>query len=900
VTDPRLVPTEKGSEVDKAGDQPPVTSTPGWKRFSVLSPARLAGFREEHIPPESTRATHPLIRTLPALSGFVVLLVSAVVLLGWAFDIPTAKTLLFGSVTVKANTAIGLGLGAVCLLLYSRIVSRSRWRRPLVSVLSLLVAAIGVLTLLEYVFGVNARIDELVFDAKEDWGRTATPGRMAAVTASAFMLLGGGLLTLDIRTKSGRRASIVPLVATVALGLTALLGYVYGAIPTAGLGQGIQIAIPTAICFILLSVGALAIPPHGPWVATLLSDHAGGLLARRLLPIAFLVPLALGGLRVFGDWTGQYSLATQSAFSAVLTMLAFGIVIWSTAALLDAADRQRHAAEAERLSLAVKEEASRARADAERASRYAAESAREQAERATKEKAEALTVLEIVLATAPVGFALFDRDARYIRVNSTFAAMHDVPLEGHIGRPPQDFSPDLAGRIEESVREVFKTGKPILETKLTRDLTGAIGESPRNQRHIMVSYYPLRGADGKPFAVGLVAVDTTELKQLEAQLAQSQKMEAIGQLAGGVAHDFNNLLTVIMSYSALLLDDFDAGDSRRLDIEEIAAAAHRASGLTRQLLAFSRKQVVQPRPTNVNDVIRNVENMLRRLIGEDIKFESTLAPDVGLVNIDPGQLEQVLLNLAVNARDAMPEGGTLQIITANIELGAAETGRQLSAPPGPYVLLSVNDTGAGIPPDVQKRVFEPFFTTKPTGKGTGLGLSTVYGIVKQLGGDLWLRSEPGKGTTFHVYVPRIQGESPEAIQRAKPVALPAGSGTVLLAEDDHALRALTERVLLSAGFTVLPARSGSHALEIARNHAGRIDLAISDVVMPELSGPEFVERLRRKRPGVRVLFVSGYTDDEVMRRGVLAGETAFLQKPFAPEQLLQKIREVMSGGGEAG
>jgi len=238
----------------------------------------------------------------------------------------------------------------------------------------------------------------------------------------------------------------------------------------------------------------------------------------------------------------------------------------------------------------------------------------------------------------------------------------------------------------------------------------------------------------------------------------------------------------------------------------------------------------------------------------------------------------------------MPEGGTLRIITANIELGAAETGRQLSAPPGPYVLLSVNDTGAGIPPDVQKRVFEPFFTTKPTGKGTGLGLSTVYGIVKQLGGDLWLRSEPGKGTTFHVYVPRIQGESPEAIQRAKPVALPAGSGTVLLAEDDHALRALTERVLLSAGFTVLPARSGSHALEIARNHAGRIDLAISDVVMPELSGPEFVERLRRKRPGVRVLFVSGYTDDEVMRRGVLAGETAFLQKPFAPEQLLQLDR----------
>ncbi len=898
MSDPPRATADKRRAVDEERDQDPVKSTPGWKRFAVLSPARLAALSGEHIPPESTRATQPLIRMLPALSGLVVLLMSVVVLLGWVFNIQTAKTLLFGGVTVKPNTAIGLGLGAVCLLLYSRIVSRFRWRRPLVSVLSLLVAAIGVLTLVEYVFGINVGIDQLAFNAKEEWGLTATPGRMAAVTVLAFVLLGGGLLTLDIRTKSGRRPSIVPLVATAALGLTALLGYVYGAIPTTGLGQGIQIAIPTAICLIFLSIGALAIPPHGPWIATLLSDHAGGLLARRLLPIAFLLPLALGGLRVFQDWTGQYSLAVQSAFSAVLTMLVFGIVIWSTAALLDAADRRRHVADDERLNLALREEASRARADAERASRYAAESAREQAERTAKEKAEALTVLEIVLATAPVGFALFDRNACYIRVNSTFATMHDIPLDGLIGRTPRDLSPDLAGRIEESVRQVFESGKPILETDLTRTVSGAIGESPSKQRHSMVSYYPLRGADGKSFAVGLIAIDTTEIKQLEAQLAQSQKMEAIGQLAGGVAHDFNNLLTVIMSYSALLFDDFDPDDLRRLDIEEIAAAARRASGLTRQLLAFSRKQVVQPRPTNLNDVIRDVENMLRRLINEDIKFETALTPVVGLANIDPGQLEQVILNLALNARDAMPGGGTLQITTANIELGAADTDRQLSASPGPYVLLTVSDTGVGMTQEVQKRVFEPFFTTKPTGKGTGLGLATVYGILKQVGGDLSLRSEPGGGTAFHVYFPRIQGELAEAIQRAKPVALPAGSGTVLLAEDDHSLRALTERVLLSAGFTVLPARSGSHALEIARNHAGRIDIVISDVVMPELSGPEFVERLRRKRPEVRVLFVSGYADDEVMRRGVLAGETPFLQKPFAPEQLLQKIHEVMSGGGE--
>lgn len=454
----------------------------------------------------------------------------------------------------------------------------------------------------------------------------------------------------------------------------------------------------------------------------------------------------------------------------------------------------------------------------------------------------------------------------------------------------------LTRRTVDDLRRV-----PLLEV-LPESANGSKRSQPLTQPSGKGDRYPAPAqdrvleVDAAAFAPGVLVYtvrDFTQQRRLEEQLTQSQKMDAVGQLAGGVAHDFNNLLTVIMSYSSLLLGDLDNGDPRRDDVQEIANAAARAAGLTKQLLAFSRKQLLEPRVISVNTVVQGVEKLLRRLIGEDIELGTTLAADLFLINADAGQLEQVLINLAVNARDAMPQGGRLEITTANTELSNEHTERHLEALPGKYVMLAVTDTGTGMTREVQQRVFEPFYTTKGQGKGTGLGLSTVYGIVKQSGGDVWIYSEPGKGTTFKVYFPRVVvGE--ESLSAPKDIDLsPHGTETVLIVEDDAALRALGARVLESNGYTVLLARNGVEALAIAAGHPGQIDMVATDVVMPKMNGRPLVEKLMETRGKMRVLFMSGYTDDEVMRRGVLDGRTAFLQKPFTPIQFATKVREVL-------
>ena len=411
---------------------------------------------------------------------------------------------------------------------------------------------------------------------------------------------------------------------------------------------------------------------------------------------------------------------------------------------------------------------------------------------------------------------------------------------------------------------------------------------------------PLHSSEGELLGVIGVALDITDRKQLADQLRQSAKMQAVGELAGGVAHDFNNLLMVVKGHAEMLAERLanvpaEQAASSRHNVEQIQQAAERAAALTRQLLAFSRMQVLQPRILDLNDAVAGMIQMVSRVIGENIELAFLPGGKLGCVKADPTQMEQVVLNLVVNARDAMPDGGRLTIETSNVELDREYVAQHAVVEPGPYVMLTVSDTGTGMDEATQARIFEPFFTTKGQGRGTGLGLATVYGVVKQSGGYIWVYSELGHGTTFKVYLPLVRNEAEKAAPE-KTVSGPApGTETILFVEDEESVRELVSEYLLARGYRVLEASDGLQALDLAEKHKGAIQLLITDVVMPRLSGRELATRLAAKRPGMKVLYISGYTDDSIFRHGVLEGGMAFLQKPFNLKSIAQKVREVLDG-----
>ena len=464
----------------------------------------------------------------------------------------------------------------------------------------------------------------------------------------------------------------------------------------------------------------------------------------------------------------------------------------------------------------------------------------------------------------------------------TVEEMVDTPYANYI---PPDELPKIVDYYER--RMAGEEVRSIYETAL-RHKDGSRAEVELNAGLITFQ--------GKPADLVFVR-DISERKRLEEQLLQAQKMEAVGRLAGGVAHDFNNLLTAIIGYAELLMMSFSPDNPRRRDAEEIKKAADRAAALTRQLLAFSRKQMLRPQVLNLNLVVTGIEQMLRRVIGEDIELVTVLDPDLGLVKADPGQIDQVIMNLAVNARDAMPQGGRLTIETKNAYLDEEYARQHLEVQPGLYVMLAVSDTGVGMDEEIKSHLFEPFFTTKEVGKGTGLGLATVYGIVKQSDGHIWVYSEPGQGTTFKIYLPMVEGSAEPTKWTLLFDETLHGAETILLVEDDSLVRELARRVLVQHGYLVLEAYDGEEALRVCKGYEKPIHLLVTDVVMPGgMSGRQLAESMATMHPETQVLYMSGYADNAIVRHGILESDTAFLQKPFTPESLARKVREVLGGG----
>lgn len=523
------------------------------------------------------------------------------------------------------------------------------------------------------------------------------------------------------------------------------------------------------------------------------------------------------------------------------------------------------------------------------------ESARkhQQAEEALEESKERFRQ---IYDEAPIGFHELNSTGNIVQVNRTELEILGYTAEEMLGQPVWKFV------VEEEITRKVLMAKIAGDVSFHETFERTYRRKDGTTLPVLVRDRVIRDKGGQILGIRSTFEDITERRQSEEalskseeQLRQWQKVEAIGKLAGGVAHDFNNLLMTIKGYSEILLGKFDPGDPRHEEVEEILMAAERATSLTRQLLAFGRRQVLHPQVLDLNGIVTNMNKMLRRLIGEDIQLLTILDQELWSVKVDPGQIEQVIMNLAVNARDAMPRGGKLTIETTNVVLDKNYARQYVSVKPGPYVMMTVSDNGCGMDKETQSHLFEPFFTTKEKGKGTGLGLSTVYGIVKQSGGNIWVYSEPGQGTSFKIYLPKAAEAGKKKYRPIDPprISQRKGTETILLVEDEKAVRTMIRKTLQSNGYTVLEAHHGQEALHICDQYSGPIHLMVTDVVMPQMSGKELAEKLTPKRPEMKVLYMSGYPDNSIVQHGVLEQGTQFLQKPFTFNALEAKVRKIL-------
>ncbi|MGB8582579.1 MAG: ATP-binding protein [Candidatus Sulfotelmatobacter sp.] len=792
--------------------------------------------------------------TSARLGGHALIALGLSVLVGWAANVGPLMTVLPGRIAMKPNAAIGFLFAGVALVLLTR-VSNTRQARIASAVGAGFVVLIGLLTVIEYIFHWDLGIDQLLF---RDLVQHYYPGRMAHISALNFCLTGTSLLLLSISEKQARWPQLLSLLSGFSATL-AIIGYLYGVPVLYGSVEYTSMALHTGLGFLILSAAIIHCRPTLGLMQVISSRHAGGWLARRLLPIAVIAPALLGAVYVhgrFSHWDVRLALASLIVAQIVL----FVGLVWALAFLLN-------------------------RLEAEKT---AAQTALQHSEKLLEQR------YRTMFEEAIVGIFQSTPEGRFLSVNPAMALMlgYASPAE-------------MMAAVTDIPNQLYVDRKRSDEFKSLIEQQGAVQnfeiQMYRKDGTQMWMSSNIRAAyeDGAIVRYEGTNSDITERKLLQGQLAQAQKMEAVGRLAGGVAHDFNNAIGVIVGYSALLKDRVPTDEKALQYTEQISKAGHRAASLTRQLLAFSRKQVIQPIVLDLNTVVSDTEKMLRRLIGEDIKMMVSLGRDLRRIKADRGQLEQILMNLAVNARDAMPQGGKLIIETHNAELDKTAVAQHSYAKPGEYVVLSVSDTGCGMDKETLAHIFEPFFTTKGLGKGTGLGLSTVYGIVKQSEGYVWVYSELGKGARFKIYWPRTTKEAQALAPLSEPLALPTGSETILLVEDDDSMRELTRNCLASVGYTILSTPDGEAAIRVASQQDGPIQLLLTDVVMPGLSGRQLAESLAAYRPEMKVLYMSGYTADLIADHGVLESNIALLEKPFTQEALLNNVRRVLDGDHQA-
>ncbi len=760
-------------------------------------------------------------------------------LLGWALAVPALTSVVPGLASMKANTAICFILLGVALLLRVRI-PHSPGTVRLVQWVVLPVVLLAALSLAEYVTGHAFGVDTLLFGPSQRAGNMTFPGRMAPGTAMSFLVLSTVIALLD--------RDVVDLLAVVpaALGVVGTAGAVDALVWPGAVTSYSSMAMQTGIGVTLLTVAASLSRPKRGYAGLLRDATPTGSLARGLLIGAFAVPLGIGWVLYDFARENLISAPSYAGLTIIVTILVLAVLGQFLTIRLHRAESARATADARFFEL---------------------------------------------FDSAPVGLFRSLPDGTILDGNPALVRILGLPDRAELlAHNARDFYVDGADR-DRFVEQLVSSGTVAGMEFRFQHGDGSI-------RWVESHAHAVRNPDGTMNHLTGSFIDITARKRAEAQFLAAQRMEAVGQLAGGVAHDFNNLLTVLHTTAEFLLEETPPGDQRRADVEEILRTTKRASALTRQLLAFSRRQVFETRVLNLNDVVAGMDSLLRRIIGDDVRLVTVRAGDLGNVRADPAQVEQVIANLAVNARDAMPEGGTLTIETANVTLDARQAHGQLDVTPGDYVSLAVSDTGHGMPADVAAHVFEPFFTTKGVGKGTGLGLATVYGIVRQSGGSVRLDTAEGAGATFKLYLPRVaEAVEAEEAATARRTAPRAKSGeTVLVVDDNRDVRGSTARILRTLGYVVVEASGPEGWEEASRGHGGIIHLLVTDVVMAGLSGPELAERFRARHPDACVLFTSGYADRGMASGSGLPAGAAFIQKPFTVDGLGRKVHEVLHGG----